>query len=182
MHVASQNDNCLHSVIAKVRGEIIDWDKRLIKLLNQLTKEVQQIGAENASLKTTMESNKAVRDCQVSWLSRSLKCLVGEGFQVPPSPLKEIPLWDRVPQRMDQLEEDFGCLAVSHSQARAATSMMEEACKSCGKDVAKLRGDIERMDITFPELVENEIFKVHDHYEAKIQLMSHEHSESLASM
>ena len=30
LHVASQNDNCLHSEIAKVRGEIVDWDKRLI--------------------------------------------------------------------------------------------------------------------------------------------------------
>ena len=53
LHVASQNDNCLHSEIAKVRGEIVDWDKRLNEFLNQLTKDVQHMGAENASLKTT---------------------------------------------------------------------------------------------------------------------------------
>ena len=95
LHVTSQNDNCLHSEIGKVRGEIVDWDKRLIEFLNQLTKDVQQIGTENVSLKTTMESNKALRDRQLSWLSRALNFLVGEGFQVPPSPLKEIPLLDR---------------------------------------------------------------------------------------
>ena len=38
------------------------------------------------------------------------------------------------------------------------------------------------MKITFREFVENENFKVQDHYEAKIWLMSHEHSESVASM
>ena len=182
LHVASQNYNCLHSEIAKVRGEIVDWDKGLIEFLNQLTNDVQQIGAENASLKTTMESSKALRDRQVSWLSRALNFLVGEGFQVPPSPLKEIPLLDRVSQRINQLEEDFGRFDVSHSQATAAAPMMEEACKSCGKDVAKLRGDIEKMHITFREFIETEIFKVQDHYEAKLRLMSHEHSESVASM
>ena len=57
---------------------------------------------------------------------------------MPTSPLKEIPLLDRVSQRIDPLEENFGRLDVSHSQATAATSMMKEACKSCGKDVAKL--------------------------------------------
>ena len=89
---------------------------------------------------------------------------------------------DRVSQRIDQLEEDFGRLDVSHSQATAAASMMEEACKSCGKDVANLRSDIEKMNITVREFVENEIFKAQDHYEAKMRLMSHEHSESVASM
>ena len=182
LHVASQNDNCLHSEIAKVRGEIVDWEKRLIEFLNQLTKDVQQISAENASLKTTMKGNKALDDRQVSWLSRALKPLVGEGFQVAPSPLKEIPLLDGVSQRIDQLEEDFGRLDVSHSQATAATSMMEEACKSCGKDVAKLWSGIDKMEITFRKFVENAIFKVQDHYEAKILLMSHEHSESVAGM
>ena len=68
LHVVSQKDNCLHSDIAKVRGEIADWDKRLVDFLNDLTMDVQQIGAENASLKTNMESNKAFRDRQVSWL------------------------------------------------------------------------------------------------------------------
>ena len=95
LHVASQNDNCLHSEIAKVCGEIIDWDKRLVDFLNQLTKDLQQIGAENVSFKTNVERNKALRDRQVSWLSRALKFLVGEGFQTPPSPLKEKPLLDR---------------------------------------------------------------------------------------
>ena len=179
LHVASQKHNCLHSEIAKLCGDIVDCDKRLIELLNQLTKDVQQIGTENANSKTSMESNKALRDCQVSWLSRALKRLVGEGFQVPPSPFKEIPLLDRVSQRINQLVEDFGRLNVSHSQATAAASMMEEACKSCGKDVAKLRADIEKMDITFREFIENENFKVQDHYEAKIGLMRHEHSESV---
>ena len=101
---------------------------------------------------------------------------------MPPSPLKEIPLLDRLSQRIDQLEEDFGRLDVSHSQATAAASMMEEAFQSCDKDVAKLRADIEKMDIPFREFVENEIFKVQDHYEAKIRLMSHEHSGSVANM
>ena len=27
LHVASQNDNCLHAEIAKVCGEIVDWDR-----------------------------------------------------------------------------------------------------------------------------------------------------------
>ena len=182
LHVASQNDNCLHSEIAKVRGEIVDWDKRLNEFLNQLTKEVQHIGPENASLKTTIEGDTSLRDRQISWLSRALKCLVGEGFQVPPSPLKEIPLLDRVSQRIDRLEEDLGRLEVSNSQATAAASMMEEACKLCGKDVANLWGDVNKRDIALREFVENEIFKVQDHYEAKVRLMSHEHSESVASM
>ena len=181
-YVASQNDNCLHSEIAKVRGEIIDWDKRLSEFRTQLTKDVQQIGAENASLKTTMESNKQLCDHQVSWLSSALTFLVGEGFQVPPSPLKDIPLLNQVSQRIDQLEEDFRGFDVSHSQGTAATSMMKEACKSCGKDAAKLQSDIEKMDITFREFVENEMCTVRDHYEAKIRLTSHEHPESLASM
>ena len=60
--------------------------------------------------------------------------------------------------------------------------MMEEACKSCGKDVAKLWSGIEKMDITFREFVANEIFKVRNHSEAKGCWMSHEHSESVASM
>ena len=40
LHVAPQNDNCLHLEIAKARGEIIDWDKRLVEFINQLTKDV----------------------------------------------------------------------------------------------------------------------------------------------
>ena len=182
MHVASPNDISLHSEIAKVCAVIVDWDERLIEFLNQLTNDVEKIVAEKASLKTTMEGNKALRDRQVGWLSRALMFLVGEGFEMPPSPFKEIPLLDRVSKRIDQLEEDFGRLDVSHSQATAATSMMEEACKSCVKDVARLWSGIEKMDITFREFVENEIFKVQDHYEAKIRLMSHEQSESVASM
>ena len=101
---------------------------------------------------------------------------------MPPSPLKEMPLLDRVSQRIDRFKEDLGLLDVSNSQATAAASTMEEACKLCGKDVAQLRGDINKMDIALREFVENEIFKVQDHYEAKIRLMSHEHSESVASM
>ena len=101
---------------------------------------------------------------------------------MPPSPLKDIPLLDRVPQRINQWQEDFRRLDVSHSQATAATSMVEEACKSCGKDVAKRWTGIEKMDITFREFVENEIFKVQDHYQAEIWLMSHEHSQRIASM
>ena len=38
---------------------------------------------------------------------------------MPPSPLKEIPLLDRVSQRINQLEEEFGRLDVSDSQAPA---------------------------------------------------------------
>ena len=60
--------------------------------------------------------------------------------------------------------------------------MMEEACKLCGKDVANLWGDVNKRDIALREFVENETFKVQDHYEAKIRLMSDEHSESVASM
>ena len=99
-----------------------------------------------------------------------------------PSPLKEIPLLDRVSERTDPFAENFGRSDVSLSQATAATSMMEEACKSCGKDVAKLWSGIEKIDITFRGFVDNENFKDQDHYEAKIRLMSHEHSESVASM
>ena len=176
LHVASQNDNCLQSEIAKVRGEIVDWDKRLNEFLNQLTKDVQHIGAENASLKTTIEGDTSLCDRQMSWLSRALE------FQVPPSPLIEIPLLYRVSQRINRLEEDLGRLEVSNSQATAAVSMIEEACKLCGKDVANLWGDVDKRDIALREFVENEIFKVQDHYEAKIRLMSHEHSESVASV
>ena len=99
--LACRVDNCLHSEIAKVRCEIVDWDERFIEFLNQLTKDVQQIGGENGNLKTTMESNKALGDRQLSWLSRALKPLVGEGSQVPPSPLKEIPLLNQVSQHID---------------------------------------------------------------------------------
>ena len=38
------------------------------------------------------------------------------------------------------------------------------------------------MHTTVRECVDREIFKVQDHYEAKIGFMSHEHSESVASM
>ena len=182
LHVASQNANCLYSEIAKVCGEILDRDKRLVEFLSQLTKDVKQICAQNASLKANMEINEALRDPQVSWLSRGLKCLMGEAFLAPPSPLKQIPLLDRVSHGIDQLEENIRRLDVWHSQAIAATFFMEEACKSCGKHVPNLRGDIEKMNTTVGEFVENEIFKVQDHYEAEIRLMSHEHSESSASM
>ena len=57
--------------------------------------------------------------------------------------------------------------------------MMEEACKSCGKDAANLRGDTDKMRTTVREFVEGQIFKVQDHYTAKIRLMSHKHSEGL---
>ena len=43
--------------IAKVCGKIVDWNKRLIEFLNQLTEDVQQIAAENASLKTNGNGN-----------------------------------------------------------------------------------------------------------------------------
>ena len=38
------------------------------------------------------------------------------------------------------------------------------------------------MKTTVREFVEGQIFKVQDHYAAKIRLMSHKHSERVASM